>query len=253
VDSSPQFSPDGSRIAFRSSRSGADEIWISDANGGNLRRLTSFRGALTGSPQWSPDGQQLAFESRASGAAQVYLMDRDGGAQRRFTTDSFNNSVPRWSRDGRYLYFASDRTGTWEVWRQPVRGGGATQVTTHGGFTAAESSDGKTLYFARSASPGIWSAPLQANGIAGAEQLVTGELDAGMWGNWALGAGGIYYLKGRELRHLTFGGVSRQILSLTAPPAALDSGLTVSPDERTVLFCQIDRTGSDILLVDPFR
>lgn len=253
VDSSPQFSPDGNLIAFRSSRSGADEIWISDAKGGNARRLTNFRGALTGSPRWSPDGQQLVFESRASGTAQIYLIARDGAGQRRVTSDAFNNSVPNWSRDGRYLYFASDRTGAWQVWRQPVSGGGPTMVTTHGGFTAVESQDGGTLYFARNDGPGLWSGGLDKNGVAGGEHLVTNDLETGMWGNWALAADGIYYIAKRQLRHVSFDGKSRQILALTAPPAAMDSGLAVSPDQRTILYCQIDRTGSDIILVDPFR
>ncbi len=55
-DQPPEFSPDGSRMLFRSDRSGADEIWVADANGGAARQLTNYGGPITGSPRWSPDG-----------------------------------------------------------------------------------------------------------------------------------------------------------------------------------------------------
>lgn len=126
-------------------------------------------------------------------------------------------------------------------------------VTSLGGFTSAESTDGKTLYFARNESPGLWSAKLDSQGVAGEERLVTSELESAMWGNWALDARGVYYISGGQLRYLPFGGQPRLVLALTAPPAVLDSGLAVSPDGRTILFGQIDHTGSDIILVDPFR
>ena len=63
VDTSPQFSPDGSRIAFRSTRSGSHEIWVSDADGQHATRLTNINGPLAGSPRWSPDGKTIAFDS----------------------------------------------------------------------------------------------------------------------------------------------------------------------------------------------
>jgi Tol biopolymer transport system component len=251
VDSNPQFSPDGRLIAFRSSRSGTDEVWIADRDGRNSRRLTHSNGALTGSPRWSPDGQRIVYESRISGSAQIYLMDSDGSRQIRLTIDSSNNSIPTWSHDRKYIYFTSDRTGAWQIWRQPADGGPAAQITSHGGFAGWESKDGRHLYFARNDIPGLWYIDLRTP--AEQEHLVTNDLDKTMWGNWALASHGIYYIAARSLRYLPFNGAPRDILQLTAPPAAMDSGLALSPDERTVLFCQVDRMGSDIILVDPFK
>ena len=59
-----QFSPDGTRVAFESQRSGAQELWVADRDGRNALQLTSFNGRLGGTPAWSPDGQSIAFDLR---------------------------------------------------------------------------------------------------------------------------------------------------------------------------------------------
>ena len=63
MESGPQFSPDGSKIAFESTRSGAYEVWMCRSDGTGVVQLTRFNSS-TGSPRWSPDGQQIAFDSR---------------------------------------------------------------------------------------------------------------------------------------------------------------------------------------------
>lgn len=125
AETSPQFSPDGARIAFRSNRSGSDEIWMAQADGSESRQMTHFDGPLTGSPRWSPDGRQLVFDSREAGNPDIYILPAGGGSPRRFTTEASSEVVPSWSRDGRSIYFASDRTGKWQVWKQPVAAGPA--------------------------------------------------------------------------------------------------------------------------------
>ena len=110
-DSSPQYSPDGSRVVFRSNRSGFHEIWMSDAEGRGASQLTHFAGGLTGTPRWSPDGRRIAFDSRVEGQADIYSIPAGGGPSRRITSAPSEDVVPSWPADGRWVYFSSNRRG----------------------------------------------------------------------------------------------------------------------------------------------
>src|SRR5262249_24878949 len=155
-----QYSPDGERIVFASSRSGTSEIWVCDREGQNSIQLTSMNGPATGTPHWSPDSRHIAIDSRPGGNPDIYVIGLEVGTPRRLTSDPSQEVVPSWSRDGRWIYFASNRTGTYQIWKAPAEGGPAVQVTKGGGFHGHESMDGRYLYYAKSANqPGLWRVP----------------------------------------------------------------------------------------------
>jgi Tol biopolymer transport system component len=256
-DSSPQYSPDGTRIAFRSNRSGYHEIWISDAEGRGAFQFTNIRGGLTGTPRWSRDGQMIAFDSRFEGQAEIYSMPASGGPPRKITASPSEDVVPSWSIDGRWIYFASNRTGAWQVWRASTAGGSEEQVTKLGGFAALESLDGHFLYYAKGRnSPGLWRKQLP-NGI---EEVVIAELKAGFWGYWAPAERGIYFMNQPDpgsppglFFYETATQRRRQLSALEKPVAIADSGFTLSPDGRYILYAQMDQSGSDILLLNNYK
>jgi len=101
VESGPHFSPDGSKIVFESTRTGAYELWLLRSDGSNPIQLTNLN-TVKGTPRRSPDGAQIAFDSRAPGNAEIFVMDSRGGAMRQLTHESSAaNVVPSWSHDGR--------------------------------------------------------------------------------------------------------------------------------------------------------
>jgi Tol biopolymer transport system component len=84
-DSQPQLSPDGTKLAFVSFRSGNIEIWRSDPDGSNPFQLTSFGGENTGTPRWSPDGKWIVFDRRPGAQSRIYLLDVEGRNLHAFT------------------------------------------------------------------------------------------------------------------------------------------------------------------------
>jgi Tol biopolymer transport system component len=253
-DSSPQYSPDGSRVAFRSNRSGSNEIWVSDSSGRIPVQLTHYAGPLTGTPRWSPDGMSIAFDTRPEGQADIYVVSSIGGTPRRVTKSEFEDVVPSWSRDGAWIYFASNRTGTWQVWRVRADGSVEEQVTRDGGFAAFESPDGRYLYYAKGrGAPGLWRKLLPS----GREEPLLPQLQAGYWGYWAIVEHGIYF--GDQAGSAATGGIFfydlatkkvRQVSKTDKPLAVTDSAFAVSPDRRYILYTQVDQSGSDLFLLD---
>ncbi len=160
-DVSPDYSPDGTRIAIQSLRSGTAGIWICANDGTRCGLATEISG---GSPRWSPTGDRIAFDSDTTGNWDVLVMPANGGQPQRLTNDPANDSQPSWSRDGNSIYFASPRTGREEVWRVPASGGAAVQVTRDGGYTAFESEDGKLYYNKSDNETKLWRCNLDGSG-----------------------------------------------------------------------------------------
>ena len=250
LDSGAQYSPDGGHIAFRSNRTGNDEVWVVDAGGREPVRLTHFAGPVAGSAQWSPDGSVIALDSRPYGNADVFLAAANGSNLRRFTDSPSNEVLPRFSSDGRALYFASDRSGSWQIWKQPIAGGAAAkQITINGGFAGYETADGRWLYFSKGGeTTGLFRSPSEG----GEESLIIPDLPGSMWGNWAPRAGGseIAYVSVSGAERLCVWdvakGVSRTIAPLPFAPVYRDTGLGLSPDGRIALVSQTERAGSTI-------
>jgi hypothetical protein len=130
------------------------------------------------------------------------------------------------------------------------------QVTKKGGFAAFESPDGRYVYYAKGQkAPGIWRVPVEG----GEETQVLDQPKGGYWGYWAVVDGGIYYVNTEVRSHPTLEffsfatGQVKQIAVMEKEAASLYSGLAVSPDQRSILYAQVDQAESDIILVENFR
>jgi Tol biopolymer transport system component/tRNA A-37 threonylcarbamoyl transferase component Bud32 len=254
----PEYSPDGSRIALVSTRSGQVEIWVCDSAGGDPVQLTRNRGGLGEAPRWSPDGRSFALVSLTGSRWSPAIVSTDRGQLKRLATgaESSDESVPTWSRDGRWIYFSSSRSGSNDIWKIPSAGGQAVQVTRYGGFYGQESPDGKFLYYTKqwdyrgpSSVNELWRMPVDG----GDETLVVAGIKS--YRNVVVGRRGVYYARSESghdsIRvHDLATGRSRLLFELSAPIA---SGLSLSPDERYLIYSQTDDEGSELMLADNFR
>ena len=132
-DEHPAWSPDGSTIAFTSTRDGNPEIYLCDGDGGNLRRITAHA-AVDSHPSWSPDGKRLAFCSARFGNMEICVMNRDGSDVQRLTDHPAMDYCPKWSPDGKWIAFTSTRDGNYEIYLVRPDSTGLCNLTQHPGL-----------------------------------------------------------------------------------------------------------------------
>jgi Tol biopolymer transport system component len=244
----PKFSPDGKRIAFESTRSGAEEIWITQADGTRPVQLTNFN-RHCGSPRWSGDSRWLVFDCFSpEGQWDAWIADANGGAPRRLTTHISDETAPAFSNDGATVYITSNHIGEPQIYRMPVAGGQPTVVVRKRASTPVESLDGRTLYFLRDGK--LASVP-----VNGGDERLLGPRPLAR--AFAPARDGIYYIEEQEneavLMVCDFNGQNRRRIQSLGPAIGISAGLTVSPDGKTFLFGKADGIEADLMLVEYFR
>lgn len=100
----PDLSPNGRYVAFASSRTGNNEIFVLDLADGTLTNVSN-NGGDDNWPRWSPNGRQLAFHSNRDANYNIYVVDVDGSGLHRVTSDAALDQWPDWSPDGKRLAF----------------------------------------------------------------------------------------------------------------------------------------------------
>src|SRR4029077_13519973 len=110
------YSPDGKQIVFCSNRDNEKdfELYIMDADGKNVRKLTNAPGCYNGGPFFSPDGKRVIFRSdrKKKDHLQLYVIDVDGKNERQLTKDlDWVQWAPYWYKDSRHIiYTAADHS-----------------------------------------------------------------------------------------------------------------------------------------------
>ena len=172
-DTQPAFSPDGTRIAFRSERGGGG-IFVMGATGEAVRRLSD----VGYNPSWSADGRfivcaQETIErptSRYSNASALWVIDVSTGERRQITAG--DAVQPSWSPHGhRIAYWAADASGQRDLWTMPAQGGAPVALTNDRfvDWSPIWSPDGHYLFFSsdRGGSMNLWRVPVdEATGLA---------------------------------------------------------------------------------------
>jgi hypothetical protein len=122
------WSPDRTRVAFSSNRSGSFDIYLMDADGQNLRRLTS-NSWNEGEPVWTPDGGRIVYTVTSGTTTQIAIMPVDSGENRQLTTGSGGNHSPSVSFDGRTIAFVSARDGNHAIYTMGLDGSNQRRLT----------------------------------------------------------------------------------------------------------------------------
>lgn len=149
----PNWSSDGKKIVFESTKDGKSAIYVIHAAGSNLRKLTDSN-VTDGQPRWSWDGKQIVFYSDRDGHMQLYVMKADGSDQRRLTDTNELDYLPDFSPKGDFVVFQSrkERPGiAHDIYIVGSDGSNRKRLTDEkNGYTSPKwSPDGKKILFER--------------------------------------------------------------------------------------------------------
>jgi Tol biopolymer transport system component len=235
-------------ITFTSDRSGRNQVWLSDADGGRPRQLTSLEAGNTSGARLSPDGRRIVFLSDATGNMDLYLTTPEGKEPVRLTPSPRHETAPSWSRDGAWIYFGSNREDDMQVWKMRSEPGApALRVTRDGGYAPIESADGKTLYYSRAGPEWtLWKVPTEG----GEETEVLPHIVN--HGAFDVTAGYLYYVTTADrkchLRRRRFDDGTDELLLVLEKPYTF--GVAAVPDDSAVLWGQLDHNSSELMLIE---
>lgn len=135
-------------VAFASESTGNGDIYVMDADGRNLRRVTTQDQADYW-PSWSPDGTRLTYGSMLNGNVDIYAVNVNGSHRTRLTTHPSGDFEPAWSPDGKHIAWSSQRDGNAEIYVMNADGTDQVRLTNHPAIDACPgwSPDGTRIAF----------------------------------------------------------------------------------------------------------
>jgi Tol biopolymer transport system component len=244
----PRYSNDGTRLAFSSTRSGSQEIWVSRADGSDPLQVTSLRHSLAEMGHWSPDDDLIAFISQGTGHRQIYIVGSSGGTLTPITSDDAVVSGSGWTSDGSAYYYTSSRTGRREVWKAARPGWTSQQVTFNGGENGFESGRGVFYYWRQDTKTSLSLVRRTADGDATVRLVPEGD------GRWTATPAprGFYYKSATSNAVYLYDELTRRSVPIVRIARSFTE-FTISPDGRWFAATFLGKRSIDLMIMEQFK
>lgn len=223
----PDWTPDGKRIVFASTRNAAVfNIWIISVDGTSFMPLTANAGANR-QPRVSPDGTEIVFTSNRTGKRELWLMAIDGTNQKAIGPQSIFVNDPAWSPDGSAIVYAGCKlppvgsglfAGSCNLLSIRLDGSSPSQLTTgqEQDWNPDWGSRGIVFSSTRGQSQGLWVVNPDGTNL---RQLTDGQQGISLWPRWDPQSGEVVFARGAALwSAATTGGQHRLVLLDLTPP-----------------------------------
>jgi TolB protein len=185
-----RWSPNGAKLAFGMQRGPGGRIYVVNADGSGLRRVSRRKYEADASPAWSPNGKKLVFDGSGDGWTSIFVVHVDGSGERRLAGGPSSGGAPgiyggnAWSPDGRKIAF-TDRYGRVAVINPD--GSRRRRLTRRASVVwsgASWSPDGRELAFAGNRA--IWVVRANGTGLRRLVSAAAAGLDVGSTGGLGL-------------------------------------------------------------------
>lgn len=255
-DSSPELSSDGKHLAFVSTRTGSDQLWISASDGSDPRAITHYENASISDPAWSMDGKHVLISVHARGKVNLVLIDL---ASLRAHEVAKSQSLLLYGSFGPEpnSYFITrhtpDANREFVLLRDADSAEEHATVLASGIEYAQYDPVTRDVYYTKTSTPGLFRRPL----AGGAEHFVTQRVDATNIAGWRIVDGRIWYVGAMMVRPVVIHefdpttGVDRVVVSVDA--VADDNHFSVSPARDRIVFTPIGPEDIDVGAFDLTR
>ena len=239
----PRLSPEGTRLAYISDRSGSQQIWVMELAGAEPRKLTDIEDGVLSAPRWSPDGKRVLFHSVRSDGAHIYTVSVEDGAVEPIV-EADGSFAPEWTQDGRWIYFTSAQPGRRDraVFRVAAEGGEPETVTLEPAQAAVEAPNGALLIAQR-------QLKIQHPGDPAPSPISNGPLLD--YQSFEVRDEGVFYVADSKVWFRPFAGDSSYVVADHKGNAG--PGVSVAPDGSAAFIVAAAGSRADIMLVDDVR
>ena len=264
TDLAPAISPDGTRIAFSSSREGHG-IFLMDRDGDNVTRLC----ADGYNPAWSPDGREIAvaddrifdYEGRNHHHSRLFAVDVKTRERRLIPTG--DAVQPNWSPNGHQVaYWGVHKGGQRDIWTVSASGGEPVAVTDDRevDWNPVWSRDGKHLYFLsdRGGSMNLWRVPIDEVSGRVTGQVEPATLPSSNSQHICFSADGrtLVYVEMNRREEIWQIGFDPVNANVTGPAVQITRGARryssphLSPDEKSLVFVSAAEAQEDVFVIN---
>ncbi len=243
-DNQPVFSPDGSRLAFGSNRTGSDSLWLANADGSMARLAYSVAGARVSRPAWSPDGGRLIVSVYDEQGSQLHELNSEGEFIQVITWAGENASNAVYHPDGQRLLFIHESPETSQLWQAGLDEDNRTSSWV-GAILAnrVQVSRAGEVLFTRPAVDGIFSVQLDNF----QQKLIVPGFQAAGWYHWLVVNDSIVYANPEGVWKVAVAGGQPGLVSQFIP-TAIGTTMAMSDDEQVLLVTRTDAAEIDLML-----